>query len=119
MPPVDLIYESLSICKNESYAIKSARHRFYCLFELILILVLICTVHKFKPIYRQKLLRTKNDEEKCILASLPIRNGVGGIGIRRIRDISIPLFLSSAIGVFDLICTIIPTSQTDLLDISD
>lgn len=53
------------------------------------------------------------DEGKWTLASLPIRNG-----IRRVRDIGIPSFLSSIFGVSDLIYATQPTSQIDLSDIA-
>lgn len=64
----------------------------------------------------QQIANTKMDSHQWILASLPVRHG--GIGIRRVSDISIPSFLSSVTGVFSLICAIIPSIQTDLTEVT-
>lgn len=56
-------------------------------------------VAKFDVLCQQtlQLSNARMDYQKWILASLPVRHG--GIGIRRVQDISIPSFLSSVTGV--------------------
>jgi len=76
-------------------------------------------VYKFDNLIRstlRKILNCNFDDNKWVLASLPITNG--GIGIRRVQDICIPSFLSSVVGVSDLICALTPISQIDLSEIS-
>lgn len=77
-------------------------------------------VSKFDNLIRQTLQSIVNaniSDEKWILASLPARNG--GVGIRRILDIGVPAFLSSIFNVCELVCTILPTLQADLSEISN
>jgi hypothetical protein len=59
----------------------------------------------------QKFLNIKFNENQWTLASLPISNG--GLGIRKIEDISLPAFLGSIHGVHDLVFQILP--KTDVL----
>jgi hypothetical protein len=54
----------------------------------------------------QKFLNIKFNENQWTLASLPISNG--GLGIRKIEDISLPAFLGSIHGVHDLVFQILP-----------
>lgn len=64
----------------------------------------------------QKIINTPLNDEKWILSSLPVQ--YGGIEIRRLADIGVPVFLASVNGVFNLVCEILPNNKIDLLDIS-
>jgi hypothetical protein len=57
----------------------------------------------------QKFLNIKFNENQWTLASLPISNG--GLGIRKIQDISMPAFLGSIHGVHDLVFQILPKTD--------
>jgi hypothetical protein len=57
----------------------------------------------------QKFLNIKFNENQWTLASLPISNG--GLGIRKIEDISFPAFLGSIHGVHDLVFQILPKTD--------
>jgi hypothetical protein len=57
----------------------------------------------------QKFLNIKFNENQWTLASLPISNG--GLGIRKIQDISLPAFLGSIHGVHDLVFQILPKTD--------
>jgi hypothetical protein len=57
----------------------------------------------------QKFLNIKFNENQSTLASLPISNG--GLGIRKIQDISLPAFLGSIPGVHDLVFQILPKTD--------
>lgn len=52
------------------------------------------------------LLNVSLNTQQWHLASLPIR--IGGLGIRRAQDVSLPAFLASAGGVSDLVTNILP-----------
>ncbi|XP_063631534.1 uncharacterized protein LOC134802767 [Cydia splendana] len=53
----------------------------------------------------ESLLNVALNPEQWDLASLPIRSG--GLGVRRVRDVSLPAFLASASGVVDLVTRIL------------
>jgi hypothetical protein len=57
----------------------------------------------------QKCLNIKFNENQWTLASLLISNG--GLGIRKIEDISLPAFLGSIHGVHDLVFQILPNTD--------
>lgn len=61
-------------------------------------------------------MNTPLNDEKWIIASLPVQ--FGGIGIRRVGDIGVPAFLASVHGVFNLVCDILPHNKIDLAGIS-
>lgn len=60
----------------------------------------------------ENILNLQLDDKQWIQATLPISRG--GIGIRRVQDISLPAFLASAFGARSLVANIFTSSGNDI-----
>uniref|UniRef100_A0A8D8VMK6 Uncharacterized protein n=1 Tax=Cacopsylla melanoneura TaxID=428564 RepID=A0A8D8VMK6_9HEMI len=60
----------------------------------------------------ESILNLKLSDTEWCQATLPIRHG--GLGVRKLADISLPAFLSSVHGVKQLVSTILSTPENDL-----
>ena len=58
----------------------------------------------------ESILNVKFNENQWIQTGLPV--SLGGLGIRKISDVSLPAFLSSLSGVRDLVSLILPNMDT-------
>lgn len=65
----------------------------------------------------ETLTNSKLNEIQWILSSLPINNG--GLGVRRIRDIALPAFLSSVNGLLPLVSFMLQQPSLNIVDIGD
>lgn len=73
-------------------------------------------INRFDSIIRstlEKILNIKMDNKIWIQASLPTSRG--GLGIRQLKDIALPAFLSSSFGTVNLVSQILHTSDENII----